>query len=153
MRSTEVTRAQYIGQLRSHEVKCLNKGLILIICHCLFLHIYRICPGSRSGFVSLHTDPDPTFILQIQIHKSRSAILIKFRPYSNTSILYYCFLDILTVDDDEHGPGAVYEEDADYKDIQEDEAPVCLQRSRVVRWRRDRKVCSLVTATNSDNYF
>ena len=32
----------------------------------IFLHIYRycICPG--SGFVSLHTDPDPTFIKQLQ---------------------------------------------------------------------------------------
>ena len=67
VRSTEVTRSQYIGRLRSHEVKCQNKGLILIICHCLFLHIYLICPG--SGFVSLHTDPvpDPTFIIQIRI--------------------------------------------------------------------------------------
>ena len=31
MRSTEVTRSQYIGRLRSHEVKCLNKvgGLLI----------------------------------------------------------------------------------------------------------------------------
>ena len=31
------------------------------------MHIYRICPGSGSEFVSLHTDPDPTFITQIRI--------------------------------------------------------------------------------------
>ena len=86
MRSTEVTVH------RSHEVKLgeccrlcldiinflnserkvLNKGLILIICHCLFLHIFPLCPGYGSGFVSLHTDPDPTFIIQILIHKSGS---------------------------------------------------------------------------------
>ena len=31
----------------------------------MFLHIYRIqvCPEFRSGFVSLHTDPDPKFII------------------------------------------------------------------------------------------
>ena len=28
---------------------------------------YTVCPGSGSGFVSLHTDPDPTFIIQIRI--------------------------------------------------------------------------------------
>ena len=42
----------------------------------MFLHIYRICPG--SGFVSLHTDPDPTFIIQIRIHKSGSATLVTY---------------------------------------------------------------------------
>ena len=55
--------------------KVQNKGLILIICHCFFLHIYHICPG--SGFVSLQTDPDPTLIIQIRIHKSGSASLEK----------------------------------------------------------------------------
>ena len=52
---------------------CLDEvllQLILIICHCLFLHIYRMCPGSGSGFVFLHMDPDPTFIVQIWIHKT-----------------------------------------------------------------------------------
>ena len=29
-----------------------------------------MCPGSGSGFVFLHTDPDPTFIVQIWIHKT-----------------------------------------------------------------------------------
>ena len=39
---------------------------------------WHICPGSESGFVSVHTDlvPDPTFIIQIRIHKSGSASLI-----------------------------------------------------------------------------
>ena len=34
----------------------------------MFLHIYvyTVCPGPGSGFVSLHTDPDPTFIKQLQ---------------------------------------------------------------------------------------
>ena len=38
----------------------------------MFLHIYRLCPGSGSRFVSLHKDPDPTFIIQIRIYKSGS---------------------------------------------------------------------------------
>ena len=46
----------------------------------MFLHIYHtvkcICPG--SGFVSLHRDPDSTFIIQIRIHKSVFRIRISF---------------------------------------------------------------------------
>ena len=41
------------------------KILILSFRHGMFLHIYGISPG--SGLVSLHTDPDPTFIIQIRI--------------------------------------------------------------------------------------
>ena len=86
-RSAEVTWSQMLGEccrlcldvvhLLKSKRKVLNKGLILIICHCLFLHIFCICPGSGSGFVSLHTDPvpDPTFIIQIRTHKSGSATL------------------------------------------------------------------------------
>ena len=40
-----------------------NEELIFIFCHCMFLYIYRLCPG--SGFVSLHADP--TFIKRIRI--------------------------------------------------------------------------------------
>ena len=47
--------------------KAQINGLVNIFCHGMFLHIYRICPGPRSGFVYLHTDPDPTFIIQIRI--------------------------------------------------------------------------------------
>ena len=36
---------------------------------------FCICPG--SGFVYLHTDPDPTFIMQIRIQGSGSASLVK----------------------------------------------------------------------------
>ena len=40
---------------------------ISLFCHAMFLNIYSRCPG--SGFVSLHTDPDPTLIIQNWIHK------------------------------------------------------------------------------------
>ena len=42
----------------------------------MFLHIYCVYVLDGSGFVSLHTDPDPTFTIQIRIHKSGSASLI-----------------------------------------------------------------------------
>ena len=51
----------------------------------MFLHIYRICPGSGSEFVSLHADPDPAFIIQIRIRitaynkPSQSLINIDFK--------------------------------------------------------------------------
>ena len=40
-----------------------NEELIFIVCHCMFLYIYRLCPG--SGFVSLNTDLN--FRIQIRI--------------------------------------------------------------------------------------
>ena len=45
--------------------KVLNKGLILIICHCLFLHIFRICPGSGSGSDFYNTNPDSQIRIRI----------------------------------------------------------------------------------------
>ena len=58
------------GHLRSAEV---IKGLILIFCHGMFLLIYRtgICHSL------IDTDPDPTFIIQIRIHGSGSALMSK----------------------------------------------------------------------------
>ena len=35
--------------------------------------IFDTCPGSGSGFLSLHTDPDPTVPIQIRLHGSGSA--------------------------------------------------------------------------------
>ena len=48
---TELTH-QGTVRLKIKE-KILIKGLILIFCHGLFLLIYRICPGSGSGFVNI----------------------------------------------------------------------------------------------------
>ena len=55
------------------------KGLILTFCYGLFLHIYHILYRgySGSGFVSLYTDP--TFIIQIRIHGSGSASLLRLQ--------------------------------------------------------------------------
>ena len=54
-----------------------NERTNLKFCHGMFMHIYCKCPG--SAFVSLNTDPDPTFIIQIRIHGSgsRSATLVR----------------------------------------------------------------------------
>ena len=51
----------------------------------MFLHIYCICPGSRSGFVSLHMDPDPTY--RYIILKIRIRIIDKFWLINYPSIL------------------------------------------------------------------
>ena len=54
--------------LINENYKNVRKSIFL-----MFLHIYcSICPGSGSGFLSLHTDTNPTFIIRIQIHGSRT---------------------------------------------------------------------------------
>ena len=52
-------------QIIKIQEKVQIKGLILIFCQGIFLQTCRLCPG--SGFVTLHTDPDPIFIIQIRI--------------------------------------------------------------------------------------
>ena len=52
-------------------------------CFCPFT-VYS-CPGSGFVSVSLHMDPDPTFIIRIQIHGCKSASLAAIRNYCPTS--------------------------------------------------------------------
>ena len=52
-------------------VVILLKVLLLIVVLLLLVILgFRLCPG--SGFISLHMDPDTTFLIQIRIHKSKS---------------------------------------------------------------------------------